>query len=190
MQHREWLAVVLCALSSAAMAADSPVAPASPMLPTPLRWDVRVGAYAHDPASPERSGPDLNAQLVSPALYQFRASMLSGLTLHAYLSTTINFSGKTSFGAGGLAARYAVTERVFVEGSLGGAFHNGETHVRHTRHHNEMGCNAAFHESASLGYRFTETWSVLATVEHISNAGACSQNRGVTNFGARVGYSF
>ena len=30
----------------------------------------------------------------------------------------------------------------------------------------------------------------MATIEHLSNAGACGQNRGLTNVGARLGYSF
>jgi hypothetical protein len=31
---------------------------------------------------------------------------------------------------------------------------------------------------------------VMATIEHLSNGDACSENRGLTNVGARVGYSF
>jgi hypothetical protein len=30
----------------------------------------------------------------------------------------------------------------------------------------------------------------MATVEHMSNAGLCSQNRGLTNVGVRLGYTF
>jgi hypothetical protein len=30
----------------------------------------------------------------------------------------------------------------------------------------------------------------MATVEHMSNAGLCKQNRGLTNYGARIGYRF
>ena len=30
----------------------------------------------------------------------------------------------------------------------------------------------------------------MGTVEHMSNAGLCDRNRGLTNFGARVGYAF
>ena len=31
---------------------------------------------------------------------------------------------------------------------------------------------------------------MMATVEHMSNAGLCAKNRGLTNFGARIGYRF
>ena len=44
--------------------------------------------------------------------------------------------------------------------------------------------------AASLGYRLTPTWSVMATVEHYSNAGLCAHNRGLTSFGLRMGYTF
>jgi lipid A 3-O-deacylase len=30
----------------------------------------------------------------------------------------------------------------------------------------------------------------MATIEHMSNAGLCPQNRGLTNVGARIGYTF
>jgi hypothetical protein len=30
----------------------------------------------------------------------------------------------------------------------------------------------------------------MATVEHMSNAGFCDQNRGLTNVGGRIGYAF
>ena len=30
----------------------------------------------------------------------------------------------------------------------------------------------------------------MLTVEHTSNAGACKQNRGLTNVGMRLGYAF
>ena len=49
---------------------------------------------------------------------------------------------------------------------------------------------APFREAAALGFRITEHWSVMATVEHMSNAGLCGENRGLTNFGGKLGYTF
>jgi hypothetical protein len=82
-----------------------------------------------------------------------------------------------------------VTPSVFVEGSFGGAVHDGENNPVE-RHRNALGCTVLFRESGSLGIRVTKDWSVMATVEHLSNAGLCSNNRGLTNVGVRVGYSF
>jgi hypothetical protein len=53
-----------------------------------------------------------------------------------------------------------------------------------------MGCHFSFHESASIGYNLTQHWSIMATAEHYSNQQLCQQNHGVTNYGARIGYSF
>ena len=61
---------------------------------------------------------------------------------------------------------------------------------RGTPGRNAMGCNWSFRESGSLGYRLTPAWSVMGTVEHMSNAGFCDENRGLTNAGVRVGYTF
>ena len=55
---------------------------------------------------------------------------------------------------------------------------------------NALGCSPLFRESASVGYRFTPSWSIMATIEHLSNAGICAQNRGLTNVGVRLGYTF
>jgi hypothetical protein len=33
---------------------------------------------------------------------------------------------------------------------------------------------------AAVGFRLTERWSVMATIEHMSNAGLCIENRGLT----------
>ncbi len=30
----------------------------------------------------------------------------------------------------------------------------------------------------------------MATVEHMSNAGLCANNRGLTNYGGKIGYTF
>ena len=47
-----------------------------------------------------------------------------------------------------------------------------------------------YRESVSLGYQFTQHWSVLATAEHISNDHLCDRNAGITNFGGRLAYTF
>jgi len=42
----------------------------------------------------------------------------------------------------------------------------------------------------SGGFRFDEHWTLLATWEHISNAGTCSRNVGLNNYGLKLGYRF
>ena len=53
-----------------------------------------------------------------------------------------------------------------------------------------LGCSVLFRESASIGVMVTETASVMATIEHASNANLCADNRGLTNMGIRFGWTF
>ena len=39
-------------------------------------------------------------------------------------------------------------------------------------------------------YRLSQSVSLMGTIEHVSNAGFCERNRGLTNMGLRLGYSF
>ena len=50
------------------------------------------------------------------------------------------------------------------------------------------GCRVNFRDSASVGFAVSANWRLLATVDHISNAGLCKLNRGRTHVDARLGY--
>jgi hypothetical protein len=104
---------------------------------------------------------------------------------------SLNFDGGTSFAYAGLSWTVDLTPNVFVEGSFGGAIHNGKDRPDHPLdRHQALGCSPLFRESGSVGVRLSANWSLMATVEHLSDLGTCSDNRGLTNIGARVGYSF
>ncbi len=56
----------------------------------------------------------------------------------------------------------------------------GEANDGHTgyfvpKEYSRVGCNAMFRESLGVGYKLTEHWNVMATLEHSSNAGFCKQ---------------
>lgn len=176
--------------SFAADLGATPVARAPSFLASPAsRFEIRGGVFAHDPWSPEQGSADLNIEALSPRLYS-TGSAWDVLIPRAHLGGTINFNGKTSHGYAGLAWTFDITQQFFVEASFGGAIHNGKTGSTIVPNHNALGCSPLFRESASIGYRITEAWSMMATVEHLSNAGLCSNNRGLTNAGVRLGYSF
>jgi len=79
-----------------------------------------------------------------------------------------------------------LTDRVFVEASFGGALHDGPTGSNDP---DSYGCALNFRESASIGVDLSERWRVMATIDHMSNAGLCGgQNQGLTNAGVRLGY--
>lgn len=154
---------------------------------TPIS-EVRLGAFAHDPSSPEGGSADVNGEILSKKLWAGNGAPWDSLIPRFSLGGTANFVGKTSQAYAGLTWDYDLTRQVFVEASFGGDVNNGKTYAVPGR--NAMGCNVMFHENASLGYRLDAHWSVMATIEHSSNAGLCTQNRGLTNYGLRLGYAF
>lgn len=187
--------LVLLTGSTGAFAADAKKSSAfAPTSAQPsLLSEFRIGFSAQDPWGPE--GNDGSANLTGEILFAkpFTASDLftSYFIPRPHFGGSLNFDDRTSFAYAGLTWTFDITPSVFVEGSFGGAIHNGEDEVTDPlAHRQSLGCSPLFRESGSVGVRLSANWSVMATVEHLSNAGACSENRGLTNVGARVGYSF
>jgi hypothetical protein len=152
--------------------------------------EVRLGALVHDPLSPEAGSVDLSGEALFVKPFTSQDPLWNALLPRPDIGGTANFAGKTSEAYAGLAWDYDVTSRIFAEGGLGGSVNDAHTGLNVPPGYNAMGCNASFRESASLGYRLTQNWSVMSTIEHMSNAGLCPPNRGLTNFGARIGYAF
>lgn len=181
---------IAAASSSAALAADlSRPLPPPTAKGFPSGWEVRAGVYAHDASSPEAGSADASFGVLTPALFSL-GDNFSYIVPRLQAGATINFAGRTSIGYAGIAVDYNFSKTIFLEGTFGGAVNNGRTGNVIVPGHNAVGCVWSFHESGSIGYRLTENWSILATIEHMSNAGFCRQNRGVTNYGARIAYTF
>ncbi len=100
-----------------------------------------------------------------------------------HLGTTIAPDGVSEIYAGFTWERH-IASRLFVEASLGGAVHDGPN----GDNSDSYGCPVLFRESASVGLDITNRVRILATVDHVSNAGLCSENQGLTNAGVRLGY--
>jgi Lipid A 3-O-deacylase (PagL). len=191
-------ALVLAAsiVASAAYAADLPTrtAPAvfTPMSqPTPsILSEVRFGVTAHDPFSPEKGSVDINGEVLFSKFFRSDNAIIDLLIPRLHVGGSVNTAGKTSYAYAGFTWNYDITKEIFVEATFGGAFHNGETGDFVQKHRNSLGCSPLFRESAAIGYRLTDNWSIMATVDHMSNAGLCDQNRGLTNVGAKIGYTF
>jgi lipid A 3-O-deacylase len=152
--------------------------------------EVRLGTFVHDAMSPESGGVDVNGEILFNKPFSMPGSFWDVLLPRPSIGATISFVGKTSQAYAGLTWTYDITKSIFVEASFGGSVNNGNASVFEIAGHNAMGCNWSFRESGSVGYRITDNWSIMGTVEHMSNAGLCNQNRGLTNYGARIGYSF
>ena len=95
------------------------------------------------------------------------------------IGTSISTDGDTSEFYAGLTWDVFLTRRLFLEGSAGGALHTGDDR--------EGGCTANFRESGSVGVMLSERWDMLATVDHMSNANLCDENRGLADVGIRFG---
>ena len=182
-------------LMTAVPAADLPRSEGTEIYATPTPspesfWEARLGGTAHDPGSPERGSADINGELLFGKTFSVDRNPLLP---RIHLGGSASLGGKTSYGYAGLTWTFGVTDRLFVEGSFGGAVHNGQTGVIVDPGHNKLGCSPLFRESAALGFRLTQNWNVLATIDHMSNAGLCGHdhgNRGLTNFGGKLGYRF
>lgn len=156
----------------------------------PFFSEIRLGGFLHDPQSPEAGGVDPHVTVFLQKPDFIGARMWNWAMPRAFSGVSLNLSGKTSHLHGGLAWDFDLTSRVFVAVSFGGALHSGSTARITPENRNAMGCPVSFRESAALGVRLTTNWSVLASVEHLSNAGLCRENRGLTNMGFEVGYRF
>lgn len=181
-----WTAVTGAYAADVAQSAVSVPADTAPSWP--VLSEVRLGVTAQDPSGPERGSANITGEILSRQLFLSADPALNLFIPRLHLGGSANLAGDTSFGYAGFTWTYDITPRIFVEATFGGAIHNGETEK--LPDHGALGCTVLFRESGSLGLRLTVNWSLMATVEHLSNAGLCSNNRGLTNVGVRAGYSF
>ncbi|MEN6544138.1 acyloxyacyl hydrolase [Parvibaculum sp.] len=176
-------------LLTAAMAATAFMALCAPTQAADWVDELRVGVYDHNTdlfaTRHETSNPDINAEV----LFKTPTFLEWAWAPRPIIGANINTGNGTSIAYAGLAWDYDFTKSLFVEGTFGGAIHNGETdHETSTKLN--LGCRAMFHESASIGYRFDEHSSLMLTVDHMSNASLCDANPGLTDIGVRYGFKF
>jgi hypothetical protein len=185
---RRLLAAGLFLMAGSAVAADPPVL-AGPRPAGGWLAEARLGVAAHDPWSPEAGSATLTGLLLFRRPF-LPASAPAALVPLPHLGFSANPVGKTSHAHAGLTWQVELTARLFVEGSLGAAFHDGRTGRAVPAGRNALGCRALFREAAAIGYRLEGGWTVTAGLEHLSNAGRCNANRGLTNVGVMLGYRF
>ncbi len=186
------IALIMYEVAGSADAADviGPAAYPPPARPMSFVSELRVGASVQDPWGPEAGSANITGEILFAKPFTTADLFTSYFVPRPHLGGSLNTRGDTSFAYAGLTWTIDVTPRFFVEASFGGAVHNGKTGDVVPVDRAALGCSPLFRESGSIGYRLSANWSVIATVEHLSNAGACGQNRGLTNIGARLGYTF
>ena len=150
--------------------------------------EVRFGALVHSAeASNQEDGIDLNLELLfRRAAIRYNDAFLDlVLRPRIHLGASINTAGDTSQLYAGLSWDVKLAPKVTLEVTFGGALHDGSTGHAHP---DSYGCTLSFRESVSMGYALDERWTVYGTVAHMSNAGLCEHNTGLTSAGVRVGY--
>ncbi len=154
--------------------------------------ELRLGVYDHSTqlfgTRHETSDPDINAE----ALFKSPDWLSWAAGPRPMIGANINTGGGTSIGYAGLAWDWNFTDALFLEGTFGGAIHDGNTSgsTGAGRDRNNYGCRVMFHETASVGWRFDEHNSLMLTADHMSNASLCSSNPGLTDVGVQYGYKF
>ena len=185
------LGLLAALVATSATAAEPPV-PAYPSPPRPVSLvsEIRLGGSVHEIGGNKEESGAIVGEVLSPKLFTTADLFTSYFVPRVHVGGSMNLGHKTSFAYAGLTWTVDITPNWFVEGTFGGAIHDGHTGPGVDPTRNALGCSPLFRESASIGYRFNANWSIMATVEHLSNAGLCDRNRGLTNLGARIGYTF
>lgn len=152
---------------------------------------VRVGAFAHNVGLKEDGDVAVSAMVMTSRIGATTATPQNFvdflLTPRLHAGVMANTSGNTSYGYAGLTWRADLIAGFFTELEFGGAVNN----FKDAPDRINMGCNLTFRESAGLGYRLSEHFDVLASIEHASHADLCDEaNDGVTEIGVRLGYRF
>ena len=160
--------------------------------------EIKIGGLAHDVTlggKHRESGGDVNIEML------FTPPMILDVigSPRPHIGADINTDGNTSHGYFGLTWGITLIQNlfnpgdgIFVNGSLGGAIHDGSplTAPEAPPGKKLLGSRILFRESAELGYAITPTINVSGFLDHISNANLAPRNAGITSAGARLGFKF
>jgi len=103
---------------------------------------------------------------------------------------TLNTKGEDHMFHAGLTWQLPVFDTPFyLEGTFGAAAHTGYLDNAPAGRR-DYGCRVNFYERFGVGMNVTENLTTTLTYEHMSNAGLCGENDGISNFGLRVGLKF
>ena len=189
-------------MPAAAADAPPPAAYLAPVQPLSIVSEIRIGGAVQDPGSAEGKLPGFSKANVNGEILFAKPILSADPFWQAFVPRptvggSYNTGGRTSYAYLGATWTLEVfpetfNRRVFLDGFFGGVAHNGWTGPKAETPYgfNTLGCSPMFREAAALGFRITEHWSIMATIEHMSNAGLCANNRGLTNYGGKIGYTF
>lgn len=185
-------ATCLAALASAPVLAADVAAPGDRFSGFRFFDEVRVGLHAHNPGHDEGDSFDVSGQILTSPIFTAKTGNAFAdffLNPRFHVGAMVNTRGWTNYVYSGMTWRADLTEKIFAELEFGAAVNDSPS--RPTPNRVDIGCSVTFHETAGLGYRFTDRVSLLLDVDHISHASLCGgHNPGLTNVGLKLGYRF
>lgn len=181
-----WPSTRLLACATAIAFLSTPPAMAGSLTTGGFIDEFRFGVLAQDlEDNDDEDGIAISAEVLFPHLGPRKGDALDiFLSPRPHIGAQINTDDDTSLAYAGLTWDVWLSDMIFVEASFGGAWHDGPTGDSG----DSFGCELNFRESASIGLALTESWRLLATVSHMSNAGLCDENSGLTSGGLQLGY--
>jgi lipid A 3-O-deacylase len=151
--------------------------------------EFRLGIYDHNSnlfaSRHETSKPDINVEV----LLRLPSWLKCIYSPKINLGANINTGNGTSIAYTGLTWNYNFSKSYFIEGSFGGAIHNGRK-VSQIASRLNLNCHMMFHENTSIGYHISTYSNLMLTIDHMSNASLCSPNPGLTDIGVRYSFIF
>jgi len=159
-------------------------------------WEARFGLGAANPGGRESGLLNFGGEILTPRVATLNDRFADAFVPRFHLGSSLNVNG-TQYAYAGATWTFDVSQSIFLEASLGAAVNNGKTGFVVPENRLNVGCNTGARSAAALGFRLSDRWSLIATLEHFSTTG-CSDNpvatagspRGPSNFGARLGYTF
>ncbi|MCR6671216.1 hypothetical protein [Devosia ginsengisoli] len=137
---------------------------------------------------PARIG-DANVELLFTAPDLNAWSVIGELRPH--LGATMSFRGQDSYGYAGLSWTFqAPILPVFVEASAGGVVRSSMFNAPQNDPARNFGCGVGVRVAGSVGVNLPLGASLIGTVEHLPDFGACGATRANTNVGMRLGFRF
>ncbi len=106
-----------------------------------------------------------------------------------HLGTSISTAGETNQVFAGVTWTLPVGKVLFLEANFGATLHDRGLD-EDFEDGAQLGCHLLFREGAGVGVNLGPHWSIVASVDHSSNAGLCEDNDGLTHAGTSVGYRF
>ncbi len=183
-------ALGLSFLAALIVAGGAPAQAQDESRPRSFISELRLGVLGHhvEPAGSEKGGQDVNVEILfgRPAIAYGNSFADIAFRPRLHVGASINVNGDTSQVYSGLTWDIPLIERVSLELTFGGSLHDGPN----TGEGSAFGCPLNFRELASIGIAVTERWRLYGTVAHMSNAGLCARNSGLTSAGVRLGYAF